>query len=85
MKKSEMVCKNCIKFDGKRTKCRLNPLPVEPEELYGLGPHGNKIIKYPWPDYHWCAQGEWHKNKGDWFYGPTFWGDWEVNEKGEPL
>lgn len=90
MKKSEMVCSNCIKFDG--TLCRLNPHPSMLATVESP-PFGGKLVELD-PATHWCANGEWHDGMDtifDSIGNPIYWtkakmwGDWEVNEKGESL
>lgn len=85
MKKSEMVCKNCCKFDG--TCCRLNPIPMH---IHGRPVFTEYALGTMNPETHSCAQGQWinraYKNSDGNFYPVWFkWADWETNEKGEPL
>ena len=69
MKRSDMVCEKCDRFeDG---FCRLEPIPKRLEApLYRFC-----------PDKHWCAQGEWRQwseRYGEWErFG---WGGWDEEE-----
>ena len=69
MKKSEMVCVNCVKFYSEvdsfqpTAQCRLNPQP------------GWFTTRELDPRTHWCSQGQWKEtipgmtNKADVYWG----------------
>lgn len=64
MKKAEMRCVGCIKFD--EGFCRANPRPLH------LGAALDTTAEQ-----HWCAQGVWHKKSKQFPDDPPFRWHWE--------
>jgi len=59
MKREDMVCENCIKFDSNGPSSELlGSLAVGPECRLNPQPYLFKDSPYD-PKSHWCAQGEW--------------------------
>lgn len=90
MKKSEMVCKKCVKFETGFCRAYPEPKPIKGSfDIMGVG-YCNID-----PKTHWCGQGEWHDGAEPRYDSKGYikrhwpnvvsWGDWDVNEKGEPL
>ena len=70
MKKSEMVCRKCIKFE--KGCCHLKPRKL----FFGTIENHPDIVNYN-PDVHWCAEGVWHEGSDRYKEMPFFWGEWE--------
>jgi hypothetical protein len=86
MKREDMTCINCIKFDPETPSRReigvmgRGPQTEVPEPACRLDPNPYRFIDSPYsPRTHWCSQGEWR----EWSerFGeslPILWGEWEA-------
>lgn len=64
MRKEEMVCVKCIKYEDPCAMCHASPIPQQ-------------VSDYD-PDRHWCAQGEWHVWSERYKEFLRYkWGEWE--------